>query len=151
MQIRSKIVSREFKSDDRPDLFAGTLPLDALKSIISIAANHKETFSTLYIDVSRAYFHAKAQRLVLARLPVEDSVGADAGKFGLLKKSMYGTRDTASNWECDWQKHVKSGGFRLGLSSKNLFHQEKASIFRDDTRRRLRAHGRQNDWQNSRA
>ena len=36
-------------------------------------------------------------------------MGADVGKIGLLKKSMYGTRDTASNWECDWQE--------LGLSS----------------------------------
>ena len=39
MQIRSRIVAREFKSDDRPDLYAGTLPLEAkLKAIISIAA-----------------------------------------------------------------------------------------------------------------
>ena len=45
MQIRSRIVAREFKSDDRPDMYAGTLPLEALKAIMSIAANHKETFS----------------------------------------------------------------------------------------------------------
>ena len=62
MQIRSRIVAREFKSDDRPDLYAGTPPLEALKTIISIAANHRETFSIMHIDVSRAYFHAKAQR-----------------------------------------------------------------------------------------
>ena len=42
MQIRSRIVAREFKSDDRPDLYAGTPPLEALTAIISIAANHKE-------------------------------------------------------------------------------------------------------------
>ena len=59
MQIRSRIVARDFTSDDRPDLFAGTAPLDALKSIVSIAANHKETFTIMYINVSRAYFHAK--------------------------------------------------------------------------------------------
>ena len=76
MQIRSRIVAREFKSDDPPDLYAGTPPLEALKAIISIAANHKETFSIMHIDVSRAYFHAKAQRLVLVRLPVEDRMGA---------------------------------------------------------------------------
>ena len=81
--------------------------MEALKSIISIAANHKETFSIMCIGVSRAYFHAKAQRLVLVRLPVEDGVGADARKIGLLKKSMCGTRDAASNCECDWQEHVK--------------------------------------------
>ena len=61
MQIRSRMCAREFKNDDRPDLYAGTPPLEALKAIISIAANHREIFSIMHIDVSRAYFHAKAQ------------------------------------------------------------------------------------------
>ena len=85
MQIRSRMCAREFKSDDWQDLHAGTPPLEALKAIISIAANHKEAFSITHIDVSRASFHAKA------RLPVEDRIGTDAGKVGLMKKSMYGT------------------------------------------------------------
>ena len=97
MQMRSRIIAREFKNEDRPDVCAGTPPLEALKCIISIAASHKKTFSVMHIDESRAYFHAKAQRPVLVRLPVEDRVGADAGKIGLLKKRMCGTRDTASN------------------------------------------------------
>ena len=50
-------------------------------------------------------------------------MGTDAGKVGLMKKSMYGRRHAASNWERDWQEHVKNWGFQLGLSSKNLFHQ----------------------------
>ena len=95
MQIRSRMCAREFKSDDRPDLYAGTPPLEALKARISIAAKHKETFSIMHIDVSRAYFHAKAHRPVLIRLPVEDRMGTDAGKVGLMKKSMYGTIDAA--------------------------------------------------------
>ena len=81
MQIRSRMCAREFKSDDRPDLYAGTPPLEALKAIISIATNHKETFSIMHIDVSRAYFHAKAQRPVLIRLPAEYRMGTDAGKI----------------------------------------------------------------------
>ena len=83
MQIRSRTCAREFKSDDRPDMYAGTFPLEALKSRISIAANHKETFSIMHIDVSRAWFHAKAQKPVLIRLPVEDRMGTDAGKSGI--------------------------------------------------------------------
>ena len=55
-------------------------------------------------------------------------MGADAGKFGLLMKSMYGTRDAACNWERRWQEHVKSWGFQLGLSSKNLFRQERHQV-----------------------
>ena len=93
MQVRSRMCATEFKSDDRADLYAGTSPLEALKATLPIAANRKETFSIMHIDVSRAYFHAKAQRLVLIQLPVEDRMGTDAVEIGLMKKSMYGTRD----------------------------------------------------------
>ena len=75
---------RELKSDDRPDLYAGIPPLEALKAIISIAANNKEMFSLMHFDVSRAYFHAKAQRPVLIRRPLEDRMGTDAAKVGLM-------------------------------------------------------------------
>ena len=62
MQIRSRIVAREFKSGDRPDLYAGTPPLEALKAFMSIAASHSPEFSLMHVDVSRAYSHPKAQR-----------------------------------------------------------------------------------------
>ena len=39
MQVRSRMCAREYKNDDRPDLYAGTPPLEALKTIISIAAH----------------------------------------------------------------------------------------------------------------
>ena len=55
-------------------------------------------------------------------------MGTDAGKIGLMKKSMYGTMDAASNWERDWQEHVKKWGFQLGLSSKNLFHHKENRV-----------------------
>ena len=78
MQVRSRIVAREFESDDRPDPFAGTLPLEALKCIISIAAIHRKTFSIMHVDVSRAHFHAKkAQGFVLVRVREKDSMGVE--------------------------------------------------------------------------
>ena len=45
------------------------------------------------VDVSRAYFHAKAQRLVLVKLPAEDCSAWDKGEIGLLMKSLHGTGD----------------------------------------------------------
>ena len=120
MQIRSRIVAR-----DRLDLYAGTLPLEALKAIISTAASHSPEFSLMHVDVSLAYFHAKAQRPVLLKLPAEDYSGKDVGKFGLLNKSMYGTRDAASNLERDWQRHLESWGYELVRSLRNLLHNRK--------------------------
>ena len=47
--------------------------MEAFK-VMSIATNHKGTFSIMHIDVSRAYFHAKAQRLVLIRYPTKAKI-----------------------------------------------------------------------------
>ena len=88
MQIRKRIVAREFTSGDRPDLYAGTPPPEARKAIICIAASHSPEFSLMHVDVSRAYFFAEAQRPVLAKLPADCS-GKDSWKIGLLKKSMF--------------------------------------------------------------
>ena len=137
MQIRSRIVAREFKSGDRRDLYARTPPLKALKAIIPIATSHSPEFSLMHVDVPRAYFHAKAQRPVLVKLPAEDCSGKHEGKIGLLKKSMYGTRDAASNWERDWQGPLENWGCELGRSSRNMFHNKKKENSGFDTRRRF--------------
>ena len=55
-------------------------------------------------------------------------MGTDAGKVGLMKKSTYGTGDAASNWERDWQEHVRNWRFQPGLSSKNLFHHKEDRV-----------------------
>ena len=38
----------------------------------------------------------------------------------LRKKSTHDTLDAARNWERDWQEHVKSCSFQLGLGSKGM-------------------------------
>ena len=47
-----------------------------------------------FIDVKRAYFYAKAKNNIFVKLPEED---AEPGMCGKVLKSMYGTRDAASN------------------------------------------------------
>ena len=61
--------------------------LEALKAIISIAASHSSDFSLMHVGVSRAYFHAKAQRPVLVELPAEDCSGKAKGETGLARTS----------------------------------------------------------------
>ena len=61
--IRSRLVGRELKLDNRLDLFAATPPLESLRIICSICAsnqNRKDPYRILAVDVSRAYFYAKA-------------------------------------------------------------------------------------------
>ena len=137
VHIRSRMVSREFKSGDRPDLYAGTPPR-ALKDTMSIAASHGPEFSLMHVDASRAYFHAKAQRPVLVKLPAEGCSGKDAGNIGLLKKSMHGSRDAASDRERDWLARAsRKLGIRAGAQlKKSVLQQEKENLGFDTRRRR---------------
>ena len=83
----------EIALNKREDLFAATPPLEAKKMLFSLYAS-KEKMCLDFIDVSRAYFHAKARRKLYVELPPED---AEEGMCGKLEKSMYGTRDAAQN------------------------------------------------------
>ena len=111
MKLRTRIVSRELKSGDRPDLYAGTLPLQALKAISCIAAHHNRTFSIMHIDVC---WYVCQRRTECWTVWIED-------------KRMVGTRD-AANREREWREHLKSWRYQLGLGSENLFRHEEHRV-----------------------
>ena len=149
MQIRSRIVAREFKSGDRADLYAGTPPLEALKAVISIAASHSPEFSLMHVDVSRAYSLAKAQRVVLLKVLAEGCSRKDKGKIGLLKKNMYGTRDGASKIgkgsDSDWagDKETRKASFAgvalVGRHLSESYRRKQKIITRNSAETELHA------------
>ena len=77
----------------------------------------------LFIDVSKAYFHAPAQRPVYVVLPDEALEPDERGGHvvGRLNYSLYGTRDAAQNWEVAYTQFLVSLGFKRGLSSPCIF------------------------------
>ena len=91
---RSRLVGGEIKTDDRPDLFAATPPLESLKYVLSLCASTR-SHRILSIDVKRAYFYAPAKRALFIVLPAEDRLPGDEDKVGQLNLSLYGTRDAA--------------------------------------------------------
>ena len=96
-------------------------PLEAKKILFSMAVtkgigykeSRKDGKKLLFVDVRRAYFHAKAIREVYVELPKEDE---EEGMCGKLEKSMYGTRDAAFNWEAEYSDFMVSIGFKKGNS-----------------------------------
>ena len=94
-EYRSRLVAMEIALNKREDLFAATPSPEAKKMLFSLFVS-KEKMCLDFIDVSRAYLHAKSSRKMYVELPPED---AQEGMCGILDKSMYGTRDAAQNWE----------------------------------------------------
>ena len=103
---RSRLVAQQVKYiSGEKNIFAATPPLEAQKLLFSMAVTEgigykrgerEMGLKLAFIDVKRAYFYAKAKNDIFIRLPAED---AEPGMCGKLVKSMYGTRDAASNWE----------------------------------------------------
>ena len=120
-EYRSRLVAKEIKTNKREDLFAATPPLEAQKILLSLAVTEgvgyqagckSQGHKLDFIDVRRAYFHAKARRKVYVELPAEDH---QPGMCGKLKKAMYGTRDAAQNWEHAYMEFLENVGFSLSL------------------------------------
>ena len=73
--------------------------------LISMAASQrgfKQMRKLMFIDISKAYFHAPSRRPVYVKLPSE---ALEPGELpntlcGTLNYSLYGTRDAAQNWDC---------------------------------------------------
>merc|ERR1711940_374541 len=89
------------------------------------AGNREGGVKMNFIDVSRAYFHARVRRDVYVNLPQEDSA---PGMCGKLLKAMYGTRDAAQNWECEYVEFLKQLGFKQGRATPCVFTLTKRGL-----------------------
>ena len=69
--------------------------------------------------------HADAKRKVYIKLPDEDY---EEGMCGLLKKSLYGTRDAAQNWGESCTEFMETQGFAKGKASPCCFYEPKRKL-----------------------
>ena len=67
--VRASWVAKEYKTHDRPELYASTPPLEALKVVLSeIATGERKGKVLALVDVRRAYFNAPARRKSVCRI-----------------------------------------------------------------------------------
>lgn len=92
----SRLVARELKTYNAPELFVATPPIESLKYLVR-RASQCERMNVMHVDVTCAYLYAEASRNIHVRLPVEDKHGGDEYMCGKLNKAMYDARDAAQN------------------------------------------------------
>ena len=126
-QIRSRLVGKEFRVDEDPGLYAATPPLEALRVILSRAANNRN-MKVMTNDVSRAYFNAPATRELYIELPKEDQVEGEGDLVGKMRLCLYGTRDAALNWQNVVAEHLQSIGFQRGVAFPCIYYHPKRQI-----------------------
>ena len=150
-QYRSRFVAREVRRKGEASIFAPTPPLEALRTILSMAATNlpgitkpcrdktsEKRTQISVIDISRAYFNAvmDGTNPTYVELPEEDE---DHGKgmCGRLNVHMYGTRHAAEGWHDEYADFLTEElGFAKGNASACVFrHAERGvttSVYGDD-------------------
>ena len=109
--VRARLVGKEFRTDDNPENFAATPPLEALRVVVSQAALYgHEHYGVMVNDVARAYFNARIDRLLYCDLLEEDK-GPGADLVGRLELCLYGIRDAARGWQECLASHLVEVGF----------------------------------------
>ena len=148
---RSRIVARDVRKKGEDSIFAPTPPLEALRTILSLVATKEywsercwhadpeseDRIQISMIDISRAYFNARVTDSdpVYVQLPPEDP-DYNKGMCGRLNVHMYGTRQAADRWHCEYAEALEEMGFQRGTSSACVFwHPTKhliSSVHGDD-------------------
>ena len=124
---RSRLVAKEYKINNQPELYAATPPTECMRLLISRAAE-KKTNKMIYIDISRAYFYAKSVRPTYVKLPAEDPRSSDPTCCGRLLMSMYGTRDAALNWHEEYAETLRQADYVRGIANPCLFYNHTTDV-----------------------
>ena len=91
---KARLVAREFNTGDKRDeLFAGTLSLMAMRTVISRAICENGARSIVLADVKTAFLCGDARRSLYVELPPGCPLAASGRCVGKLERAMHGTRD----------------------------------------------------------
>ena len=129
VNVRSRLVAKEFNNKKCDDLFAGTPPVEAMRAIISMAASGATPKTLMTVDVSRAYMYAKCRNEMYVELCPEAYEEDDDEKCcWRLEKAMYGTRSAAQDWQHEIKRRMSSIGYVQGKSNPCLFYNPSSEV-----------------------
>ena len=121
-RYRSRLACTEVRHEGVEPIFSATPPLETLRVLLSVACQEDvfrvdDPFLIATADMSRAHFYADAVRDVYVRLSDEDPKAKQPGVCGKLRKTMYGSLDTAQRWREHYAQVLEAGGFTRGVAS----------------------------------
>lgn len=110
-------------------MFAETPPLPALRLPLSdVASVSPDSKIIIAIGVKRAFLYGVAKRNLCIELPPQDELHAAGTHVGVLRRSMYGTRDAARVWQGEIEKQMKALQFTLSVLHPSLFRCERRGL-----------------------
>ena len=117
--VRARWVAKECETHARPELYASTPPLVALKVVLSEVATGKRGGKVVaLVDVRSAHFYAPSRRRVFVELPPDDCQAGDEHMCGLLQYGLHGNRNAAQNWEEEFASTLSDLKLTRGIACR---------------------------------
>ena len=129
VNIRSRLVAKEFNNKKCDDLFDGTPLVEAMRAIVSMAASGTTSKTLMTVDVSRAYMYAKCRsEMYVEMCPEAYEENGDEKCCWKLEKAMYGMRSAAQDWQHEIKRKMLSIGYLQGKSNPCLFYNPSSEV-----------------------
>ncbi|CAM8951770.1 unnamed protein product [Rhodiola kirilowii] len=119
---KARLVARGFTQTyglDYEETFAPVAKLNTVRVLISLAANLD--WPLLQLDVKNAFLNGELEEEVFMQVPPGFDNEEAAGKVCLLKKSLYGLKQSPRLWFGRFAKAVKEFGYVQAQSDHTLF------------------------------
>jgi hypothetical protein len=127
-EVRCRLVAQETRRrstievSDAAAVFSATPPLEAIRSILSLAMTTGSVTEQLvirFLDISRAHPHCPVRRSVYVWLPPE--AGLPHGMCAKLQMTMYGLRDAGQNFEFKVAEVMLELGYKQGVYNPCIY------------------------------
>eukprot|EP00971_Amphidinium_carterae_P340124 6478300-Amphidinium_carterae.2 len=124
IQVRSKLIGREFKKPGVDSLFTATPPWMAFRAVFSsfMTREHKNKHNNkmmLLLDVKRVFLNTPTRSTLCVTPPHLE--GTD--KTWLLMKTMYGTLSASSDYQAAFCEALRAVGLEKSLSTPYCWHE----------------------------
>lgn len=119
-KFKARFVARGFSQReglDFEEIFAPTVPLEAIRGILQLAAVHDWEVDS--IDVTQAYLNSRLHHDVYLKPP--DSANLPPGKVYKLVKGLYGLKQSGREWNKELESHLVKIGFKQSPSTPCIY------------------------------
>ena len=120
---KARLVAKGYKQKygiDYDIIYSPTLDIVCIRIILSLAAKFK--WNTFQLDIKAAYLNAPLDKEVYVSIPIGDK---NYGKgYWLLKKSLYGLKQSGRNWNITFSSFLISIGFYQSKTESCIFFKK---------------------------
>ena len=128
-RVRCRLVAQELAYGQRMDeLFSGTPSLMCARLALHHAAKGGGDYQAMILDVKCAFLYGEARRRIYIEPPTQDERSHSGKYVGILRKAMYGCRDSPMIWNEHVRGTMTEAGMEASLTQPSMYFNKERRL-----------------------